>query len=159
MKIANGRIVTMTYSVQLDDGTEVESAREKPVDYLHGADMLLPELEIALENLDEGATKRFILRPHQAYGHRDEASVITLPRSLFDKPGVELHVGARLGAKTSQDDIHPVTVLEIRPNTVVVDLNHPLAGKNLHFDVHIRAVRAADTGELFTGKPRTIEVV
>jgi FKBP-type peptidyl-prolyl cis-trans isomerase SlyD len=145
--------------VKLADGEVVEETEaNSPVQYLHGAGMLLPSLENALEHLEEGARKRFIIPAHDAYGDRDESSVITLPRNIFPSH-VDLSIGARLAARTSAGEVYPLTVQEVHSERVVVDLNHPLAGKALHFDVTVRAVRAAGSEEMFTGKPKPIEVV
>ena len=73
--------------------------------------------------------------------------------------GVPAPPGARRAARTTGGEVYPLTVCEIHDDKVVVDLNHPLAGKALHFDVRVEAVRAAGTEEMFTGKPRSIEIV
>jgi FKBP-type peptidyl-prolyl cis-trans isomerase SlyD len=159
MRIQTGRIVSIEYQVRLDDGEVVESTEQnRPVQYLHGAGMLLPSLESALEQVEEGARKRFTIGARDAYGDRDESSVVSLPRAIFPA-NVDLVVGARLAARTSGGETHPLTVREIHRDRVVVDLNHPLAGKDLHFDVVVRSVRTAGTEEMFTGKPHAVEVV
>ncbi len=158
MRIEHGSIVSIEYRVTLSDGAVVEATDDAPVQYLHGAGMLLPKLEAALENVQEGSRKQFVLRAIDAYGERDESSVITLPRTIFPS-SVDLSVGARLAARTTGGDTYPLTVREIFADRVVVDLNHPLAGRELHFDVTVRSVRSAGTDELFTGKPHAIEVV
>ena len=159
MHVADGRIVSIAYSVMLDDGTVVESVPEDaPVDYLHGAKVLIPALEAKLTGTREGDRRRFILQPDEAYGQRDESDVMTLPRSVFLEQ-LDLAPGQRLGARTSEGDLYPLTVREVRAAEVVVDLNHPLAGKTLHFAVRVMAVRTAGQDELFTGKPKPVEVV
>jgi FKBP-type peptidyl-prolyl cis-trans isomerase SlyD len=72
---------------------------------------------------------------------------------------VDLKPGLCLYARASGGQSYPITVREVRIDTVLVDLNHPLAGERLFFEVTIRAVRAAGTEEIFTGKPQEIEVV
>lgn len=159
MRISSGRIVSIEYEVKLADGEVIEATEANhPVQYLHGAGMLLPSLERALENMEEGAEKAFIIDAAEAYGVRDESNVITLPRTVFPS-SVDVSVGARLAAKTQGGDTYPLTVREVYADRVVVDLNHPLAGQALHFDVQVRDVRAAGTDEMFVGKPRAVEVV
>lgn len=159
MQVAAGRIVSMEYAVTLSSGEVIEQTENgQPVQYLHGAGMLLPSLEAALEATEEGTRRRFTLSPLDAYGERDESQVITLPRAIFPDE-VELKRGARLQARTTGGDAHMVTVRDIYSDRVEVDMNHPLAGQALHFDVLVREVRAAGTGELFSGKPRALEVV
>lgn len=159
MRIQAGRIVTIDYQVRLADGEIVEGTDStSPVQYLHGAGMLLPSLEIALDHLEEGTHSRFIIDASHAYGDRDETSVVSLPRTIFPS-SVDLSVGARLAARTAGGETYPLTVREIFRDRVLVDLNHPLAGKDLHFEVTVRSVRAAGTEEVFTGKPHAVEVV
>jgi FKBP-type peptidyl-prolyl cis-trans isomerase SlyD len=159
MRVQTGRIVTIDYQVRLADGEVVEATETgSPVQYLHGAGMLLPSLEMALDHLEEGTRNRFVIDARHAYGERDETSVVTLPRTIFPN-SVDLIVGARLAARTSGGETYPLTVQEIFGDRVVVDLNHPLAGKDLHFDVIVRSVRSAGTEEVFTGKPHAVEVV
>jgi len=159
MRVQTGRIVAIEYQVRLADGEVVEATeQDHPVQYLHGAGMLLPSLESALDTLEEGTRKRFVVAAGEAYGERDETSVVTLPRTVFPAT-VDLSVGARLAARTTGGETYPLTVREIFHDRVVVDLNHPLAGKDLHFDVTVRSVRSAGTDEMFTGKPHAVEIV
>lgn len=158
MRIEAGRIVSIEYRVTLGSGEVVEATSGTPVQYLHGAGMLLPSLEAALDALEEGTQKAFTIAAGDAYGARDESNVVTLPRAIFPST-VDLTVGARLAARTTGGDTYPLTVREVFADRVVVDLNHPLAGKDLHFDVRVRHVRAAGTDEMFVGKPRPVEVV
>lgn len=157
--VTSGKVVTIEYRVTLADGEVVEEAPEKnPVQYLQGSNMLLPALEANLEGMAEGERKQFILQPLDAYGDRDNSSVVTLPRSVFPAH-LDLAVGVRLAARTFGGGIYPLTVREIHDDRVVVDLNHPLAGKALHFNVLVKDVRSASTGDLFRGKPQPVEVV
>lgn len=159
MQIDEGTIVSLEYEVRLADGELVEATDDrKPVQYLHGAGMLLPSLESRLAGLEEGSRHEFVIAAREAYGDRDETNVLTLPRGVFPS-GVELSVGARLAARTQGGDTYPLTVREIFSDRVIVDLNHPLAGKDLHFEVTIRQVRSAGTDEVFSGKPRPMEIV
>lgn len=159
LRIETGRIVSIEYHVRLSDGETVEATEDgSPVQYLHGAGMLLPSLEAALENLEEGTHKEFTIPAPDAYGERDESNVITLPRTIFP-PTVDLHEGARLAARTNGGDTYPLTVREVHPEQVVVDLNHPLAGKALYFTVTVRSVRPASEDEVFFGKPKPVELV
>jgi FKBP-type peptidyl-prolyl cis-trans isomerase SlyD len=159
MRVQAGRIVSIEYQVRLGDGEVVEATEaDHPVQYLHGAGMLLPSLESALDQMEEGSRKRFVIGARDAYGDRDESSVVTLPRSIFPA-NIELEVGTRLAARTSGGDTYPLTVRQVLADRVVVDLNHPLAGKDLHFEVAVRAVRSAGADEVFTGKPHPVEIV
>ncbi len=154
MRVGEGRVVTMEYAVRLATGELVEKSRpDVPVQYLHGAGMLLPSLEAALEGVEEGTRRRFVLPASQAYGERDEANVFTLPRRLFSTEG-PLAPGARMAARMQDGQLHPLVVRKVRGDEVEVDLNHPLAGRSLHFDVRVREVRTAGPSEVFAGRPQ-----
>ncbi len=159
MRVEEGRVVSLEYLVRLGNGQVVEtSAGKDPIEYLHGGGQILPALERALEGLREGEQAAFSIPCEDAYGARKDDNVITLPRRLF--PGdVDLKPGLCLYARASGGQSYPITVREVREDTVLVDLNHPLAGERLYFEVTIRAVRHAGSEEIFAGKPHEIEVV
>jgi FKBP-type peptidyl-prolyl cis-trans isomerase SlyD len=159
MRVEGGRVVSMDYLVRLGDGQIVETSLGKePVEYLHGGGQILPALEKALEGLREGEQAAFSIPPEDAYGERKDDNVVSLPRSLFPID-VELKPGICLYARASGGQSYPITVREVKPEAVLVDLNHPLAGERLYFEVTIRGVRAAGTEEIFTGRPIELEVV
>src|SRR6184192_2328477 len=143
MRVKTGRVVLLDYMVRVGSGQVVEtSAGKSPIEYLHGGGQILPALEKALEGLREGEQASFSIPPEDAYGPRKEDNVVTLPRGLF--PGeVDLRPGLCLYARASGGQSYPITVREVRNDTVLVDLNHPLAGERLYFEVTIRAVRHA----------------
>lgn len=157
-RIFGGRVISLEYQVRLQDGQVVEATRHHPIDYLHGGGQLLPALEKALEGLCEGDRAAFVIPAEDAYGARDAANVALLPRSLFPAE-VEVTPGMRLLARAAGGQTHLVTVREVRPDEAVVDLNHPLAGERLFFEVRVVAVRPAAEDELFSGKPHPAERV
>jgi FKBP-type peptidyl-prolyl cis-trans isomerase SlyD len=159
MRVGDGRVVSLQYMVRLGNGQVVETSLGKdPIEYLHGGGQILPALERALEGLREGEQAAFSIPCEDAYGERKEDNVVTLPRALFPAD-VELKPGLCLYARASGGQSYPITVREVRDSDVLVDLNHPLAGERLYFEVTIRAVRTAGSEEIFAGKPHEIEVV
>ncbi len=159
MRVRPGRVVLLDYMVKVDTGLVVESSSAKgPIEYLHGAGQILPALERALEGLGEGEQAAFSISPEEAYGERKEENVVSLPRSLF--PGeIRLEKGLCLYARASGGQSYPITVKEVQEDMVVVDLNHPLAGERLFFEVRICGVRPAGNQEIFSGKAATVENV
>jgi FKBP-type peptidyl-prolyl cis-trans isomerase SlyD len=148
----------MDYVVRLDTGRVVETSSGRlPVEYLHGSGQILPALERALEGLGEGDQAAFSIASEDAYGARKPDNVVSLPRKMFPED-VELHKGLCLYAKTSGHS-YPITVREVQGDMVLVDLNHPLAGERLYFEVNIRHVRPAGNQEIFAGKAEPVEVV
>jgi FKBP-type peptidyl-prolyl cis-trans isomerase SlyD len=158
MRVKLGRVISMDYVVRVDTGKVVEtSSGRSPIEYLHGSGQILPALERALEGLREGDQASFSIPCEDAYGARKEDNVVSLPRNLFPSE-VKLEKGLCLYARASGQS-YPITVREVREDMVVVDLNHPLAGERLFFDVNIRGVRPAGNAEIFTGKAEAAEVV
>ncbi len=151
MKIANGHVVGIDYSLHLGDGKVVDaSAPGDPLTYLHGEGQIVPGLETALEGLSVGDSKQVVIAPTEGYGEHDPSGVQEVPRRAFPQ-GFEPAVGMELTAEGPSGEPVPFAIREVRPESVVIDLNHPLAGKTLHFDVTVREVRAATEEEIAHG--------
>ncbi len=159
MRVKHGRVILLDYMVRIGTGRVVESSAGKStIEYLHGAGQILPALERALEGLREGEQAAFSIGAEDAYGERKDDNVVSLPRSLFPTD-VKLEKGVCLYARASGGQSYPITVMQVKTDMVVVDLNHPLAGERLFFEVNIRGVRPAGNQELFAGKAAAVEVV
>jgi FKBP-type peptidyl-prolyl cis-trans isomerase SlyD len=159
MRVKTGRVVLLDYMVRVETGQVVESSSGKaPIEYLHGAGQILPALERALEGLREGEQAAFSIPAEDAYGERKDDNVVSLPKTLFPDD-VKLEQGLCLYARASGGQSYPITVREVKEDMVVVDLNHPLAGERLFFEVSIRGVRPAGNQEIFAGKAASMEVV
>lgn len=159
MRVKPGRVVLLDYLVKVGSGKIVEGSPAKgPVEYLHGAGQILPALERALEGLREGEQASFSIDPNEAYGDRKEDNVVSLPRGLFPSD-LDLEVGLCLYARASGGESYPITIKEVKGEMVVVDLNHPLAGERLFFEVKICGVRPAGNQEIFAGKAALVERV
>ena len=150
MKVENGKVVSLDYELRLADGEVVDASRPgAPLSYIHGEGQIIPGLERALEGLAEGDARKVVIAPADAYGEHNPSGVREVPRSLFPadfapEPGMRL-------AMEGPDGRIPVVVLAVRPEAVVIDHNHPLAGKELHFSVTVRTVRAATPAEMERG--------
>ncbi|NBD08673.1 MULTISPECIES: peptidylprolyl isomerase [Corallococcus] len=150
MKVTNGRVVALEYRLHLGDGEVIDqSAPGQPLAYLHGHKQIVPGLEGALEGLGLGESKQVVVSPEQGYGVHNPEGVRTVPRTMLP-PGFTPQVGQTLMAQTEEGNI-PLRIQTVNPDSVVVDLNHPLAGKTLHFDVTVREVRDATQEELTHG--------
>ena len=151
MKIANGSVVGIEYSLHLGDGEVIDSsAPEDPLTYLHGEGQIVPGLESALEGLAVGDTKHVVVAPAQGYGEHDPRGVQQVPKGAFP-PGFDPKVGMELTAEGQNGEPVPFSIREVNPDSILIDLNHPLAGKTLHFDVTVREVRAATPEEISHG--------
>jgi FKBP-type peptidyl-prolyl cis-trans isomerase 2 len=140
--VADGLQVTLEYTLTLPDKTVADSnVGQAPFSYIHGSKQIVPGLEKALTGMKAGEKKHVMVPAEQGYGPYDEKARITVEKSKVP-PNVK--VGSLLRASTGQT----VKVLEVADKSVVLDLNHPLAGKNLTFDVTVLKVEKP-------GKPET----
>jgi len=151
MKVSKDCVVSLEYRLHLGDGKVVDASEPgQPLAYMHGRGQIVPGLEGQLEGLSAGDAKQVVVVPAQGYGEHDPRGLQEVPRSMFP-PDAPLQAGLSISAQTAEGDVIPITVREVKGDSVVVDLNHPLAGKTLHFDVTVREVRPATSEELEHG--------
>ncbi|WPC68141.1 peptidylprolyl isomerase [Rhodoferax ferrireducens] len=145
MKIEKDTAVTLRYKVADANGKLLEQSSE-PMVYLHGGyDNTFPKLEAALEGKMPGFQTTLDLQPQDAFGSRDESLVQTIPKTQFP-PGVK--VGGQLQGRGEDGQAHMFTVMKIKGDKVMLDGNHPMAGKALRLSVTVMEVRAATDEEI-----------
>ena len=150
MSIKQDSVVTMHYTLRDDDGQVIDSSTSgAPLSYLHGHGNLIPGLERQLQGKSAGDKLTVKVPPADGYGEYDGQLVQQVPRKAL-KSIKNITVGMRLQAK-GQHGSHAVTVTEVAEDAVTLDANHPLAGKNLNFEVEITGVREATAEELSHG--------
>lgn len=151
MKISQDSVVTIDYRLHLGDGELVdESEPGDPLVYLHGHGETVPGLEDALEGKAVGDSLKVKVAPDQGYGDHDPEKIEEVPRTEFPDE-LELKPGSILTATDDDGQEMDFLVKEIKGDKVIVDFNHPLAGKTLFFEVTVREVRAATPEELEHG--------
>ena len=139
-----GSTVTLVYTGKLDDGTVFGFAtEEKPMKFQTGMDMAIEGFEKAILEMNEaGEKKTFTVDEYGAYGEYLEGHVAKIP--LEQIPVNDVKVGKRIMLSSSEDGAPmPATVLDITDGLVTFDLNHPLAGKSLTFEVELLEVEDA----------------
>jgi FKBP-type peptidyl-prolyl cis-trans isomerase SlyD len=147
MRVAQGCVVSVDYRLHLGDGVVVdESPPGDPLVYLHGQGQIVPGLERALEGLLSGDARQVVVAPADGYGDSDPEGIQDVPRTAFPAQ-VTLQIGAELVAQGPDGEPVPFVVRDIGLETVTIDMNHPLAGKTLHFDITVRDVREATDEE------------
>jgi len=152
-KIAADTVVGIHYTLTNDAGEVLDtSSGADPMFYLHGHDNIVPGLERKLSGQPIGAKMKVTVQPADGYGERDARGEQKVPREAFP-PNVELEPGMQLALRDPSGEIVPLWVSKIENDVVHVDLNHPLAGEVLHFDVEIVSIRAATSEELQHGHP------
>jgi FKBP-type peptidyl-prolyl cis-trans isomerase SlyD len=151
MEIAKDRVVAMTYTLKDDDGKVLDTNEGKsPMVYLHGHGNIVPGLEKALLGKSAGDKVDAVVEPKEGYGDYDETRKFEVPKEELG-PNVTPQKGMVLTMRGPNGMAVPVTVLTVRMRTVVLDGNHQLAGKNLHFAVEVNSVRKAKKDELAHG--------
>ena len=145
MKIEKDTVVTLQLRVAEANGKLIEQSKE-PMVYLHGGyENTLPKIEEALDGKQPGDQVNLQLKAEDAFGVRDESLVRTIPKKEFP-PGVK--VGGQLEGRTDDGTPHVFHVMKIKGDTVHLDGNHPLAGRELRFALKVTSVRAATAEEI-----------
>ena len=150
MTIKQDSVVTMHYTLKDDAGSVIDRSSEgQPLTYLHGRGNLIPGLERELQGKKAGDKLNVTIAPAEGYGDYDEKLVQQIPRRSLKgiskvTPGMQLRAQTAHGSRT-------VTVTKVTGDLVSLDGNHPLAGKNLNFEVEITDVREATEEELAHG--------
>lgn len=150
VKVEDNLVVTFVFSMK-DDSGEVNEESDKPLVALQGHKNILPGLEQAVYGMQINDKKTIVLPPEQAYGHTDDRLLKKLPKSVFPE-NEDLLKGVDYQAQTPDGPII-FTIKEIYENEVLIDGNHPLAGKTLTFEVEIQDIRPATEEELKEGRP------
>jgi FKBP-type peptidyl-prolyl cis-trans isomerase SlyD len=139
--IEPGSTVHLEYTLRDDAGALLDSNKgQSPLTYTQGDRQLLHGLERQLAGMHAGEERHVVLAPEEAFGPVDPAAQAEVSKDAL--PAGALVVGTRLVAQTAAGERRPVVVREIKDSTVVIDLNHPLAGKTLVFDVKVLSIDA-----------------
>ncbi len=147
--IAPDHVISLEYELTDDEGTTLDSNKGgEPLSYLHGHGQIVPGLERALTGKAVGDQAKVTVPPEEGYGPRDEDRLVTVGRNRFD---FEPEAGQVLEASLPEGGSVPFVVVSVNQENVVLDGNHPLAGKTLHFDVKVLGVRPATATELEHG--------
>lgn len=145
MKIEKNTAVTLRYKVTDLQGKLLEESTE-PMVYLHGGyDNTFPKLETTLDGQVSGFQTLLELQPEDAFGLRDDNLVQTIPKTQFPA-GVK--VGGQLQTQGADGHAQVFTVMKIKGDTVLLDGNHPMAGKALRLAVTVIDVRPASEEEI-----------
>jgi len=144
-KVESGVFVSVDYTGTLDNGDVFDSSvGRQPLEVQMGSGSVLPGFESALMGMSLNETKTFTLSPEDAYGHRDESRMHKFPKS--DIPaGIEPEVDQILMLSTQQGQQIPARVDSVDEEKVTFDLNHPLAGRTLTFNIKVMGISETAT--------------
>lgn len=142
-RVGPGMMVRLTYAVYDAEGDEV-GAQEEPLECVTCAGQLLPVVERAIDGCQVGETVVVHLRPNEGFGPRDPEAVLRVERDEFPE---DVQPGDHFEIENAEGKVLVVRVLEVEPEEVRLDLNHPLAGQDLRVELQVLGVRPATSQE------------
>ncbi len=145
-KIRMGVVVSLDYSLEVD-GSQIDSG---PIQFIQGCGNIIPGLERALEGLELGKEKEVLVNAKDAYGLYNPDMEIELALSSFPKD-FEIKLGRPMRLQDDKGHVFTGVAIAITDQTVKLNLNHPLAGKDLLFKTSVKALRQATEDEMKQG--------
>jgi FKBP-type peptidyl-prolyl cis-trans isomerase SlyD len=134
--------VAMEYTLTVDGAVVDSSKDQEPFHYVQGRREVIPGLEKAMQGLKVGDTKQITVTPEEGYGSVDPSAFAEIPKAQLPA-GVSPEVGMVLRGVNPDGQSFQARVKEIKDQTVMLDLNHPLAGKTLNFDIKVTDIKPA----------------
>ena len=140
--VKDGMLVSMEYTLKGTDGKVIDSSKgREPLKYVHGQKSMILGLEKELTGMKVGGEKNVTVKPEDAYGPRNPNAVQEIPKEKI--PPNALKVGAVLQGQDDQGRPMLARIQEIKDKAVVIDMNHPMAGKTLVFNIKIVDIQPA----------------
>jgi FKBP-type peptidyl-prolyl cis-trans isomerase SlyD len=150
LTIQDGQVVSMDYVLFVDNEIVDASDEGEPLLFIQGQGNIITGLENALYGLVVGDEKSVIVTAEDGYGVVDDEAFVDVPKDQF--PGeIPLEIGTELQVRSQDGEVMAATIAIVDDATIRLDFNHPLAGKELHFDVKIVDIRPATEEELEHG--------
>lgn len=138
---AIGDVVSVHYTGTLEDGEVFDSSLERePLEFEVGAGQVIPGFDLGVLGMVAGGSRRIEIPAAEAYGERNEEMVFPVPKDQFP-PDITPGVGDRFQVQVGEDQIIEVEITEITDDAVMLDANHPLAGKTLVFEVTLVEIK------------------
>jgi FKBP-type peptidyl-prolyl cis-trans isomerase 2 len=137
--VSNGKVISLEYTVKLDNDKVVDTnVGKEPLTYTQGTNQIIRGVEAAVDGMEIGQAKQAVLPPAEGYGETNPNAFHEVPKEKLPEGiavGTQLH-----GKDASGQEIRPI-VSAIKDETVLLDFNHPLAGKTLYFDLKVVDVK------------------
>lgn len=151
MKITTNSVVSLDYTLKNNEGEILDTSNGRaPLVYLQGVGALIPGLESEIEGMEQGEKKTVIVQPENGYGTKSDELLHVVPASGFQGDINELQIGLQVQLDTEQGPAI-ATIAKVENDEVTLDLNHPLSGVVLHFDIEVVDVRTATADEIAHG--------
>ena len=151
MAIKENQVVAIEYELREGENVVDSNIGGAPLVFMFGKGQVIPGLEKGIESMSVGEKGDLLVRAEDAYGEYNEEAQQELPSEQF--AGIDLTQGMSLYGQGEDGSTVQVVVKDIKDDTVVIDFNHPLAGKDLMFSVAISNIRDASDEEIATGIP------
>lgn len=136
-KAKNGNTVKVHYTGTLEDGSIFDTSRERePLEFKLGEGQLIPGFEKAVETLNVGESTSVNIPAAEAYGEPRTEMVVTIPKEQLPQD-IQAEVGMQLQVNQPDGSAIPVRIAEVGDTEITLDANHPLAGKDLKFEIEL----------------------
>ncbi len=155
--VQTGDYVIVKYTGKYESGEIFDQSKDKPLEFITGKQMVIKGFDEAVIGMKKNQKKTITLTPQNAYGDSNPALIQTVPKNAFGENASKLQKGMSIGLNhpTSPGQVLPALVKEVNQDTVVLDLNHPLAGKTLIFDIEVIDFHKATPEEIERFFPTT----
>lgn len=151
--VGDGVVVQIHYTLTTEGGEVLDtSVGAEPLEYLHGADNIVPGLERQMTGRVAGDKFVAEVAPEDGYGAATDREPQSVERSAFPAE-IPLEEGMQLMAEGDDGDLTPIWILAVEGDNVLIGMDHPLAGVALNFDIEVVGMRAASPDEVAHGHP------
>lgn len=143
-KVENGIFVSVDYKGTLQNGEVFDTSSGQPLEVQIGAGKVIKGFEEALLGMSLNEKKSFTIEPEDAYGQRDESLKRVFARAEVP-PEIDLQVGQIVGVRSQEGQQIPASIVQVDDENVTADMNHPLAGEVLHFEIEVVGISSTPT--------------
>ncbi|MBE0410965.1 MAG: peptidylprolyl isomerase [Anaerolineales bacterium] len=150
VQISDGKVVTLHYTLKVDEEVVDTSEGREPIQFIQGKEQIIPGLEAELYGMTSGESKNVVVEPQSGYGEVQPEAGLEVPKEDFPEE-IPLEPGTELQLRNQNGEIINARIDSVERESIHLDFNHPLAGKDLHFDVTVVDVREASADELSQG--------
>ena len=149
-KVEENLIIAIDYTLTVGDEVVDSSEGREPLEFLQGAGNIILGLEREMFNMAIGESKKVTVSPAEGYGEIDNEAFMEIPTNQFPE-NVPVEVGTELEVKNEEGEPAYVRIDKVENNIALLNFNHPLAGKELAFDVKVISIREPSEEELAHG--------
>jgi FKBP-type peptidyl-prolyl cis-trans isomerase SlyD len=150
IKVSDGMVVDLDYTLKVDNEVVDTSEGRQPIKFIQGQGYIIEGLEKELYGMKAGEDKQVVIPPERGYGMVNEEAILDVPKDEFPEE-IPLQQGTELKVETQEGETMDARITSVAPDSVRLDFNHPLAGKELHFSVKVNEIREATAEEIAHG--------